>query len=204
MNKPADKALIIFIRNPEKGKVKTRLAQGLGEDRALRIYKALLTKTRDTALAVDAQRFLFYSQAIAQNDGWPEQEFDKRLQSEDPDLGVRMHDSFCTALAKAEKAVIVGSDIAQIEPQILEEAFAKLAHHDYVIGPALDGGYYLLGMKTPSPELFTGMAWSTEKVFQDTVGRIRQLNRTYDTVPALSDIDFAEDWEKHGWDIGPA
>ncbi len=194
------RALIIFIKNPEKGKVKTRLAQGVGEDKALRIYKALLAHTRRVALAVDAQRLLFYAFRIDKMDEWPEPAFQKRLQQGES-LGERMHHSFTVALRQAEKAVIVGSDIAQLSTQIIKAAFRQLGTHDYVIGPAKDGGYYLLGMKAPSPELFEGIAWSTEAVFAETVAKIEEQGKTYALAPTLSDIDYAEDWEKYGWEI---
>lgn len=197
MTKPA---LILFIRNPELGKVKTRLARDVGQDKALAIYKALLTHTRDTALAVDAQRLLFYSQAIPESDDWPSPAFTKFLQRGD-DLGERMQLAFAQALEQADKAVIVGSDIAQITAEIISEAFQALEENDYVIGPALDGGYYLLGMKQPTPELFQNMEWSTPDVCQTTLDRISSLGRSYHKVTTLSDIDYAEDWERHGWSL---
>jgi rSAM/selenodomain-associated transferase 1 len=197
MTKPA---LIIFIRNPELGKVKTRLARDVGQEKALAIYKALLTHTRDTALAVDAQRLLFYSQAIQTDDDWPTPAFTKLLQS-GGDLGERMQLAFAQALERSGKAVIVGSDIAQIKAGIINEAFEALDKKDYVIGPAIDGGYYLLGMKQPTPELFQDMEWSTPNVCQTTLDRIASLGRSCQQVATLSDIDYAEDWERYGWSI---
>lgn len=200
MSKKAKRALIIFVRNPEKGKVKTRLAKTLGEDQALAIYKALLAKTRAVAEGVDALRLLFYSVQVRENDDWPGSKFEKR-QQQGNDLGERMAHAFEVALNLADAAIIVGSDIAQIDTSIIEHAFAALSSHDYVIGPALDGGYYLLGMKRPSPELFRGMEWSTNQVAKITQERILETGGTLAFAPTLSDIDFAEDWEKHGWEI---
>jgi hypothetical protein len=200
MTKKAKQALIIFVRNPEKGKVKTRLAKTLGEDQALAIYKALLVKTRTVAEGVDALRLLFYSVKVREDDGWPGSKFEKR-QQQGNDLGERMAHAFEVALNLADAAIIVGSDIAQINTSIIEQAFAKLSSHDYVIGPALDGGYYLLGMKRPSPELFRGMEWSTNQVAKITQERILETGGTLAFAPTLSDIDYAEDWEKHGWEI---
>jgi len=196
----AERALIIFIRNPELGKVKTRLANGVGQQRALEIYKALLAHTREVALQVESLRLLFYSQNIQESDEWPSESFTK-LQQEGNGLGERMENAFRSALSRAEKAVIVGSDIAQIQPKILEDAFRALEESDYVIGPALDGGYYLLGMKQESPALFRGMEWSTPAVFEHTVKRIEAAGYNYALADTLSDIDYAEDWQEYGWEL---
>ncbi|MCG8329373.1 MAG: TIGR04282 family arsenosugar biosynthesis glycosyltransferase [Chitinophagales bacterium] len=193
-------ALILFIRNPEKGKVKTRLAKSVGEEQALEIYKALLDQTRKVSLAVPVRRLLFYSEHINQQDDWASEDFEKFLQQGN-DLGERMHHAFLKALRLAAKAVIVGSDIAQIKPEIIQNAFTALDDHDYVIGPALDGGYYLLGMKTPSPELFSGIEWSTSTVCEETIAIIHQNGKTCAKVASLSDIDYAEDWEQYGWKL---
>ena len=195
-----DSTLIIFIRNPELGKVKTRLARDVGAEKALAIYKALLRHTRETAMQVQARRLLFYSQDIHENDDWPSTHFDKRLQS-GGDLGERMQHAFATALAATDKAIIVGSDIAQINAEIIKKAFAALDEADFAIGPALDGGYYLLGMKQATPELFQNMPWSTDQVCTVTQQRIRQLGKTYRLVAPLSDIDYASDWEQYGWEL---
>lgn len=200
MTKKAKRALIIFVRNPEKGKVKTRLAKTLGEDKALAIYKALLARTRTVAGGVDALRLLFYSVQVRTNDDWSAGTFEKH-QQQGNDLGERMAHAFEVALQRAEAAIIVGSDIAQIDTSIIEQAFAALSSHDYVIGPAIDGGYYLLGMKRHSPELFQDMEWSTNQVAQITQERILENGGTLGFAPTLSDIDYAEDWEKYGWEI---
>lgn len=194
------RALIIFVRNPEKGKVKTRLAKGVGEDKALAIYKALLTKTRTVAEGVDALRLLFYSVQIRTDDSWPNDAFEKR-QQEGEDLGARMAHAFDTALQEAESAIIVGSDIAQISTPIIENAFNLLEQKDYVLGPSIDGGYYLLGMKQPSHFLFQNMEWSTDQVSRTTQDRILERNCSLGFAPTLSDIDYAEDWEKYGWEV---
>lgn len=193
-------ALLIFIKNPEKGKVKTRLAQSVGDDKALKIYLALLQHTKGIAQSIPADRLLFYSNYIKTQDQWPTEDFQKYLQYEG-DLGERMLDAFRKALAKHQKAVIIGSDCASLTPAIVEDAFVKLDSTDIVIGPALDGGYYLLGMKALHPFLFNDMTWSVASVFDETVTRIKAHALTYDTLPTLSDIDYEEDWEKYGWEV---
>ena len=155
----SSKALIIFIKNPEKGKVKTRLAKTVGDDKALQIYLALMEHTRAIALSVEAQRYLFYSQSIGEQDDWSDQQFIKKIQASG-DLGQRMEQAFSKALAENEKVLIIGSDCASLIATIVEQAFVALDDHDYVLGPAMDGGYYLLGMKKPSAFLFDQMPWN--------------------------------------------
>jgi len=195
-----DKALIIFIRNPEKGKVKTRLARGVGEEQALRIYEALLEHTRRQALAVDARRLLFYAGHISPDDQWKEPAFRKFLQQGEG-LGERMSHAFEIALQQSRRAVIVGSDIPGLGSRIIDDAFLQLQSHDFAIGPATDGGYYLLGMREPTPTLFKGIEWSTSTVFAETIAIIKRMGKTYTLAPELPDIDYAEDWERHGWGL---
>jgi uncharacterized protein len=194
------KALITFIKNPVKGMVKTRLAADVGDDQALLIYLELMRHTREVAQQIDAHRLLYYSSHIDREDAWPVEVFDKRVQPSG-DLGQRMETAFREALAKAEAAIIIGSDCASLTPDIVNQAFEKLAAKDVVLGPALDGGYYLLGMKQPHDLLFRNMIWSTDQVFTQTTRRIEKAGLSYDTVATLSDIDYAEDWEKYGWPI---
>ncbi|MCB0571382.1 MAG: TIGR04282 family arsenosugar biosynthesis glycosyltransferase [Phaeodactylibacter sp.] len=194
------RALIIFIRTPELGKVKARLAQTVGEKQALRIYKALLAHTREVALAVQALRLLFYSGPSPQENDWPSELFIKYPQQGEG-LGQRMLHAFEIALRQANEAVIVGSDIPGLSAAIIEQAFDQLTEHDFSIGPARDGGYYLLGMKALQPALFRDMPWSTSRVFSETVSIIEKMGRTYALAPECSDVDVAEDWEREGWDV---
>ena len=193
-------SLLIFIKNPEKGKVKTRLAATVGDDKALAIYIALMEHTRNIALATNTNRLLFYSQHLNFEDQWSNEDFQKSLQVEG-DLGSKMKAAFATAFEHSQKAIIIGSDCASLNAEIVADAFAKLDDHDFVIGPAMDGGYYLLGMRSFEPAVFDDMEWSTESVFSDTVKTIEGLGKTYGLLPELSDIDFEEDWEKWGWEL---
>lgn len=193
-------ALLVFIKNPEKGKVKTRLAATVGDDKALAIYKALMNHTRNIALATNANRLLFYSQQINNKDKWSNEDFQKHLQAEG-DLGTKMKLAFATAFKEPQKVIIIGSDCASLTPDIVAEAFIKLETTDFVIGPAMDGGYYLLGMRSFEPSVFDNIEWSTESVFEDTVKAIEKLGKTYTLVEELSDIDYEEDWKRYGWEL---
>lgn len=195
-----DSALLIFIKNAQKGKVKTRLAKTVGDEKALQIYKALLAHTRNVAQKVNASRFLFYSNFIDNQDDWSGTKFVKKVQ-EGNDLGERMSNAFKMIFESHEKIIIIGSDCASLEPSILESALQQLEKYPFVIGPAEDGGYYLLGMRNYAPSIFQNIEWSTGAVFSKTVKKIEQLGATYFLLPMLSDIDQEEDWEKYGWEI---
>lgn len=190
------KAIIIFIKNPEKGKVKTRLAKDIGEEEALNIYLSLLKKTRDVTNKADADKFIFYSNYIDGQDDWDSNAYHKLLQR-GLDLGERMYHAFKSIFSKNYfKAIIIGSDCPQLSVEILNEAFNKLDSRDFVLGPAKDGGYYLLGMKKIEPEIFQNKSWSTSTVLEDTITDIGNMNKTYWLLQELSDIDTADDLKK--------
>jgi uncharacterized protein len=185
--------LLLFIKNPILGKVKTRLAATVGNDAALDIYTQLLYYTRCLAEQVEAVRFLFYSDFIAQKDDWQTTHFVKKIQS-GKHLGERMYNAFDEALEKHDKAVIIGSDCATLSLTIIERAYAALAHYDVVLGPAKDGGYYLLGLKKSNKALFEGIDWSTDQVLKQSIERIETQQLSYFLLPLLSDVDTEEDW----------
>ncbi len=190
MKKSISKALIIFIKNPEKGKVKTRLAKTEGEDFALRTYLALQQKTKEVALKTNTQAFLFYSNEINTTDDWDNTQFKKLLQQGEM-LGDKMNSAFEEVLSVSEKVVIIGSDCYDISEEIIETAFAKLEEYDVVFGPANDGGYYLLGMSKLHTELFEGVEWSTETVLKDSIKNLK--GKTYFLLQELVDIDTIDD-----------
>lgn len=193
------RALIIFIKNPVKGKVKTRLASGVGEDQALAIYNRLLNHTRSVSLEIEeVNRYLYYLDEIKEDD-WYTDHFIKRLQSPG-DLGNKMMHSFAEVLQENDQAVIIGSDCAQLTAAIIRSAFEILENKDFAIGPTLDGGYYLLGMTQVHPFLFQNMIWSVPDVFNVTINRMKQASKSYGLTPRLSDIDHKEDWELYGLD----
>ncbi len=191
------RVLLIFTKNPRLGRVKTRLAQTLGNAEALRIYRFLLEKTREATLGVVAQRWLFYSDWVEAGDEWPEKFFRKFVQW-GPELGARMQDAFQRAFdTGAKKAIIIGSDCPELSSALLEEAFSRLEDHDMVLGPSTDGGYYLLGMKSPAPALFRGIAWSTDTVCAATLEKIQAAGKSVFLLPELTDVDTEADWRQY-------
>lgn len=188
-----EQALIIFIKNPVLGKVKTRLASSIGEPAALEIYKSLMDHTRLMVAGIDAARLLFYSDRVERHDSWPEKKFSKNVQQGD-DLGARMLNAF-KQVSDYDKKIIIGSDCPGINPQLIEQAYTHLDFHDVVIGPASDGGFYLLGMNAIIPELFGNISWSTDQVLPEIVKILQQKRLLYKLLPTLRDIDTLEDWE---------
>ncbi len=196
----SDRALILFFKNPVAGRVKTRLAATVGEAQALTIYRFLLERTRRTALEIQAGRFIYYSDFIDEQDAWSVPEFQKRLQH-GISLGHRMHHALAETLQNHHKAVLVGGDIPALTPAVIESAFAMLDEADVVFGPATDGGYYLVGVRRPRPEIFEGIAWSTPGVLEESLSRCRQARLRVALVQALSDVDTEADWKQTGLEI---
>jgi uncharacterized protein len=190
-------ALIIFAKNPVLGTVKTRLAKTIGIEKALLIYQQLLTHTRHISQMVEVDRFVFYSDFIDDRDGW----IDYRKYLQVPgDLGVKMEAAFATVFALGyTKAVIIGSDCYELTTAVIEQAFVQLHRHDVVVGPALDGGYYLLGMKQPHPTLFANKNWSTPQVLPHTLANLTDLQLSHFMLPLLRDID--EEMDLIGTDL---
>ena len=185
--------LILFVRNPILGQVKTRLAKTLGNETALRIYRHLLEYTYAITRDLDCDKFVFYADAITQLDLWENDQYHKRLQS-GADLGQRMQYAFAALFQMGyEKAIIIGSDCLELTPEIIQKGFLQLEGNDVVIGPSADGGYYLLGMKQVQSVLFQGKTWSTDSVLNDTLADCRRQSLTYSLLPQLNDIDEEKD-----------
>lgn len=183
--------IITFTRNPELGKVKSRLAKGIGETSALEIYKFLLEHTKNVLSKLDCDRAVYYSVKIRENDIWDSEVFSKHQQFGGDDLGARMQNAFDNGFKKGyEKIIIVGSDLYDLNTEIINQAFKKLDTNDNVIGPAEDGGYYLLGMKTLNPSVFDIENWGTETVYKQTVSKLTSSLYVLET---LNDIDYVED-----------
>lgn len=185
--------VIIFIKNPVHGKVKTRLAKTVGNDKALEVYLQLLEHTKDVTQYVVHDRSLYYSDYIDDNDMWGNNDYAKYLQ-EGNDLGEKMLNAFKQTLGQGyNKALIIGSDCPEITGDHIDKAFKELDTHDTVIGPAKDGGYYLLGMKEVIEDVFTNKEWSTENVMLDTISDLQKLNKSISFLDMLTDIDTDED-----------
>ena len=191
----SEELLLIFTRNPLLGKVKTRLASGIGDKAALDVYTYLLKHTAEITQILQVEKWICYSEKIPQKDIWNKENFRKKLQ-QGSDLGERMEQAFSEAFEKGyNKVVIIGSDLFDIKKEDLKRAFLTLDDHDYVLGPAQDGGYYLLGMTKKTPKLFSKKDWSTERVLEQTLEDLKQ--EKVKLLPVRNDIDTFEDMKPH-------
>lgn len=187
------RALIIFIKNPAEGMVKTRLAATLGDKAALGIYKKLLAYTKVVTSAVYADKYIYYSSHIEANDEWNEADFVKELQTGN-DLGERMCNAFAGLFNKGYGQVaIIGSDCPDITADLIQQAFLELDQSDIVIGPATDGGYYLLALNKMYPAIFENITWSTNHVLEQTLAICKSINKAFHLLPVLSDVDVEGD-----------
>ncbi len=192
-----DRCLLFFIKNPEKGKVKTRLASAIGDEMAVKLYRRFLLEMLST---LNRGTFLFYlcfypGDSLNDLKDWLGAHYLYAPQMGE-NLGERMKNGFMEAFSMNFKRVILtGSDIPDLPLEFIEEAFTALRNHDVVIGPAVDGGYYLIGFRCDvfSPKVFEGIPWSTKTVFEDTMNVLKQEQRTVYTLPPLRDIDTVED-----------
>lgn len=193
MSKTNKQALIVMVKNPVKGQVKTRLAATTGDDKALEIYHHLLQHTAETALKVDVVRYVFYSNVIERNDRFPNEQFKKYVQC-GGDLGERMEYGFSIPFKNEYKQVVmIGADCPSITPEIIQEAFNSLETSDFVIGPAKDGGYYLLGMRKWERWMFHNQPWSTPELLESTRAAIAAHQATAVELATLTDIDTEAD-----------
>lgn len=191
LNKTSDNLLLIFTRNPELGKCKTRLAATVGDIVALEIYEFLLNHTAAITKNLSFDKQVFYSEEIWEIDVWDATIFTKKLQK-GIDLGERMQQAFEEGFKMGYKKIcIIGSDMYDLSQNDIETAFKYLDDHNFVIGPAEDGGYYLLGMNMINPLLFKNKVWGTANVLRHTLQDL--ANDNYVQLPIKNDVDLYED-----------
>jgi uncharacterized protein len=185
--------LIIFYRNPELSKVKTRLAAAVGDDYALAIYFKLVSHTRSVVTPLLVDKILYYSDFVDREDNWDNEQFDKRLQI-GTNLGERMYNAFKNGFRDGyEMICVIGTDCLELTSKHIDDAFYQLKTHDVVIGPALDGGYYLLGMKELHSQFFHDKEWGTGTVKSDTLEDCMRLSLKVAELASLRDVDTLDD-----------
>ena len=191
---PKKELIIVFVRNPELGKVKTRLALAIGKKKALDIYKGLLKHTHNVLYNCNCDCAVFFSEQIDLLGLWEAKGFKKFIQKGDT-LGEKLNHASKKGFELGyQKIIILGSDLPDLNSDLIKNAFFKLTPNDYVIGPSEDGGYYLLGMKKLNNALFKNKKWSTNSVFIDTLKDIKDCK--IGLLPKLNDIDTFEDLKK--------
>ncbi|TPN87246.1 TIGR04282 family arsenosugar biosynthesis glycosyltransferase [Aquimarina algicola] len=183
--------LMIFTRNPELGKCKTRLAATIGDQAALDIYKFLLEHTVSITQNLQVDKQVHYSVKVREHDIWDAQTYIKKQQNGE-DLGIRMEHAFADGFTQGyQNIIIIGSDMYDLSQKDLQNAFEALENNDYVVGPAEDGGYYLFGMKSLNSHVFKNKEWGTNTVLKDTLEDIK--DSSVKILEERNDVDYYED-----------
>lgn len=192
MSRKTQQALLIFTRNPEPGKCKTRLAATIGDQAALNIYRFLVRHTAAIASDLDGvDRLVYFSEHPWDDSFWSPDCFQYR-QQKGQDLGARMLEAFQEVFSLGYcEAVLIGSDLYDLTSDDLREAFMQLSRHEVVLGPAGDGGYYLIGMKKAMPALFREKQWGTDTVLKETLQDLKEIDTCL--LPVRNDVDRYED-----------
>ena len=185
-------ALIIFTKNPVLGKVKTRLAKDIGEGPTLKLYHELISRTANVCLPIQKEIDLhvFYSDRIDEQDVWSDLACAKHIQSNDTDLGLRMKAAFRQLFNCGSTSVmIIGTDCPYLTTEVISQAANELEHNDLVIGPAVDGGFYLLGVHNLESLVFDEITWSSNNVYLNFMRNFSPMSSKIHILPELEDID---------------
>jgi len=200
----SDSLLMIFVKNLIPGMVKTRLAKDISIDKALDVYKELVDHTHKITRKVEVDKAVYYSEYVEIEDIWDEGDY-KLYAQKGSTLGEKMSHAFDEAFDSYKKVIIIGSDCYDLNAKAIQTAFGMLEENDLVVGPAKDGGYYLLGMNEYYPQLFDGKEYSTDSVLNELLEEAEELSLSVHQLPVLSDIDTLADlketdieWEKLG------
>lgn len=190
--------VILFVKYPEPGRVKTRLTPPLTPDKASELYRNFVLDQLDTLDALPFPTLIFFSPSSAEHQfrEWLGAGRSYFQQAAEEDLGTRMKEAFRTAFSNGfDQAVLIGSDVPDLPAAILEEANTSLESYDTVLGPSTDGGYYLIGFRKEAflPEAFDGIDWSTGSVFLQTLEILVNHKRSVHTLSEMRDIDTIED-----------
>jgi len=189
--------ILLFIRVPIKGQVKSRLAAELGEETALDLYTSFVLDIIDTLEGTGCPlRIYFYPRAAADAIASFLGRHCPLLPQEGKDLGERMENAFRQIFSEGyTRAILIGSDIPDLTPAVIRDALESLKTSDVVIGPAADGGYYLIGFRNGSllPEIFRNKEWSTKRVFDETMGLLQNASLHIHVAPEWSDVDTMAD-----------
>ena len=192
-----ERILLIFAKEPRPGQVKTRLAAEIGADEAARIYQEMGKRIVDQLRGGGYRSIVCFDppDAFSALADWLGPQGLEFLPQVEGGLGTRLEAAFREGFGRATAVVVVGTDAPDVDSEVVEEAFRKLKEADLVLGPATDGGYYLLGLRSEAPELFQQIPWSTPAVLAATLERAKTLGLSIATLPPLPDVDTLEDLE---------
>ncbi len=187
--------LIVFVKNIKLGKVKTRLAKTIGDQAAFEVYKELVGITEKASQEVNKETWIYFSDVVIETK-W--QGCNKYIQ-EGEDLGIKMKNAFQHAFEKGyEKVVLIGSDLPTINSAIISQAFDRLENKKVVFGPAVDGGYYLVGLTKPKESIFKNKPWSQSNLLEVTTLQLEEEKQEYSLLETLNDIDTYQDMVASG------
>ena len=189
--------LIIFVKAPRRGAVKTRIADAIGAQAACDAYLALVEVLIGNLRTLPNVQVRYTpDDALLEIPNWLQPTWTSDAQGQG-DLGERLKRAFKDAFATgAERIVIIGSDCPEVNEQDIQSAWAALEDHDVVLGPAEDGGYWLIGLRAEQRALFENISWSTNAVFEQTVARANSANLSIDLLRKLHDIDTIDDLKR--------
>src|SRR6266850_6808814 len=187
--------LIIFVKAPRRGSVKTGLARAIGAEAACEAYQKMVEELVERLATIPTVELRFTpDDAVTEIRQWRRDNWHLRPQGEG-DLGQRLERAFADAFARgAQYVVVIGSDCPMITPDDIRSAWTVLETNDVVLGPAQDGGYWLIGLGEPRPALFQSIDWSTDKVLKQTLRRARARNLKVELLRELRDVDTESDW----------
>lgn len=192
-------ALIIMARSPEAGEVKTRLSPALDKKERRALYSRLLDDTVNRLRAVDSAEIIMAHTPDGAGAYFRERFGLACIEQGGGDLGQRLSRVITLVLGKGYgRVAVVGSDIPGLDAAIAEDAFNALEAADVAIGPSRDGGYYLIAMSRPMPELFRDIPWSSPETLRKTIERAEGLGLSVRTLCVLDDVDTPEDLERLG------
>ena len=193
----SDQNLIVFIKAPRPGTVKTRLAETMGAAEACAVYQRLVKLLLDQLADLENVELCFTpDDANSEIKPWARPTW-RRVAQGSGDLGCRLNQAFRRAFDQgAKRAVIIGSDCPDVGVEDIQAAWTALWSHDVVLGPATDGGYWLIGLREPHPELFEGISWSTGEVMRQTLERTRAAGLKTHLLRELADVDTEADWRR--------
>jgi hypothetical protein len=186
--------LIVFSKPPELGKVKTRLATTVGSKTALLIFEKLLQKVKHTIAHINVTKHIYLTNFLINDQTW--KGYQHFLQ-EGSDIGQRMKNAINNSFNKGfDQIILIGTDIPDLNADIIQQSFDILANNDVVLGPSEDGGYYLIGMSKNKTSLFNNKPYSTNELLKTTINELNQKKISYKLLPVLNDIDTFEDLKK--------
>jgi uncharacterized protein len=190
--------LAVFLEAPRLGLVKTRLAEDIGERHALRLYRVMAARTLTAVRAAGLEAIVWFTPSDAQSEMefWLGDSWELRPQA-GADLGARLA-AAARAVPRGHPWIAVSADCPALTGMVLREACSGLDRAGVVIGPSHAGSFYLIGGRTPLPDIFTGVPWNTDRVLGETRARLTRISAAWHELPTLRAVETAEDARLEG------